>query len=240
MPFAFVHLHPGATGGNIGGSKVAPMPITDIAIRKVKPQSKAVRMFDGGGMYLEITPTGGKWWRLKYRIAGKEKRLSLGVYPEVSLAEARTRRDDARRMLRDGVDPSEARKSEKRQQQLNAGNSFAMIAREWIDHRSDKWEAITRTRILAQFEADVFPIIGATPIADLKARDVIAVAKTIEARGAGEMASRVLQRMRSVFRHAVITERLESNTMRDVKPEEVLRPPQTEHELPVAVGGGGE
>ncbi len=205
------------------------MPLSDSAVRSTKKRTRAFKKSDGHGMYLLVQPNGARYWRFKYRFAGKEKLFAIGVYPEVTLKEARAKCDEARRMLRDGIDPSDARKSQRRQKKLNAENSFESIAREWIDHRSEKWEEITRSRILAQFEADVFPMIGKTPIADLKARDVIAVAKAIEARGAGEMASRVLQRMRSVFRRAVVTERIESNPMLDVKPDEVLRPRQTEH-----------
>lgn len=205
------------------------MPLTDAALKKAKPGTKAIRKFDGAGLYIEIAPNGGKWWRFKYRFAGKEKRISLGVYPEISLKEARDKRDEARRSLREGIDPSEARQSERRQRQLNAGNSFAAIAREWIEHQSERWEPITRDRILAQFEADVFPALGSKPIAELKARDVIAAVKAIEARGAGEMAARALQRIRSVFRYAIVHERIETNPMLDVKLGEVLRPRQTQH-----------
>ncbi len=205
------------------------MPLSELKARSSTGRDRAYKISDERGMHLLVKPDGAKYWRLKYRFAGKEKLLAIGVYPEVTLKEAREKRDEARRMLRDGIDPSDEKQARKRLAKLESTNAFELIAREWIDHRSDKWEAVTRTRILAQFEADVFPVIGVTPIADLKARDVIAVAKAIEVRGAGEMAARVLQRMRSVFRHAVVTERIETNPMLDVKPEEVLRPRQTEH-----------
>ncbi len=107
------------------------MSLTAIAIQNAKIIDKAVRLFDGGGLYLELTPTGGKWWRLKYRFDGKEKRLSLGVYPEVSLRLARARRDDARKLLAEGIDPSENRKAQKSARADRAANSLEVVAREW-------------------------------------------------------------------------------------------------------------
>jgi len=111
---------------------VAPIPLTDIAIRNAKPGEKPVRLFDGGGMYLEISPPGGKWWRLKYRFDCKEKRLSLGVYPDVSLKDARDRRDASRKLLADGIDPSENRTAMKSARADKVANSFEMVAREWF------------------------------------------------------------------------------------------------------------
>jgi hypothetical protein len=112
--------------------EVAPMPLTDTAIRNAKPSEKPVKLFDGGGLYLEVSPTGGKWWRLKYRFDGKEKRLSLGVYPDVSLKDARDRRDASRKLLADGIDPSENRKAMKSARADRAANSFEVVAREWF------------------------------------------------------------------------------------------------------------
>lgn len=107
------------------------MPLTDTAIRNAKPSEKPVRLFDGGGLYIEVSPSGGKWWRLKYRFAGKEKRLSLGVYPEVGLKEARDRREDAKQLLADGVDPSVERRVQKVATVERAASSFEAVAREW-------------------------------------------------------------------------------------------------------------
>src|ERR1700719_169421 len=108
------------------------MPLTDTAIRNAKPSEKPVKLFDGGGLYLEVSPAGGKWWRLKYRIDGKEKRLSLGVYPDVSLKDARDRRDASRKLLADGIDPSENRKAMKSARADKAANSFEVVARGWL------------------------------------------------------------------------------------------------------------
>src|SRR5690348_6806314 len=117
------------------------MPLTDRAIKNVKASDRPVRLFDGGGMYLEIAPRGGKWWRLKYRFGGKEKRLSLGVYPDVSLADARDRRDAARKLLAAGKDPSAQRKAEKREAKGRADNSFEAVAREWYSKQEHIWVA---------------------------------------------------------------------------------------------------
>src|SRR5690349_13023241 len=128
------------------------MPLTDTEIRKAKPQQKPVRLFDAGGLYLEISPRGGKWWRQKYRFAGKEKRLSHGVYPDVSLKDARARRDEARRLLANGIDPSEHRKATKTMQVQRAASSFEAVAREWFAKFSPVWVASHSSRIIRHLE----------------------------------------------------------------------------------------
>ena len=115
------------------------MPLTDTAVRNAKPGDKARKLFDSGGLYLEVAPTGGKWWRLKYRFDGKEKRLSLGVYPDVSLKDARDRRDEARKLLANEIDPSENRKAKKAAKVERAANSFEVVAREWFAKHSTHW-----------------------------------------------------------------------------------------------------
>ena len=162
------------------------MPLTAIAIQKAKIGDKTVRLFDGGGLYLELTPTGGKWWRLKYRFDGKEKRLSLGVYPEVSLRLARTRRDDTRKLLAEGIDPSENRKAQKTARADRAANSVETVAREWYAKYSTTWVKNHGNRILRRLERDIFPWIGGRPIAEVTAPELLAVIRRIEARGALE------------------------------------------------------
>ena len=186
-------------------------------------------MFDAGGLYLEVAPAGGKWWRWKYRYGGKEKRLSLGVYPETPLKLARDRRDEARRLLATGVDPSAERQAAKLRTKGKAEHSFEAVARAWLTHQAGAWTERTRERIHSSLVADVFNEIGSRPIAELKARDVAAVVKAIEARGAGEMAGRVLQRIRSVFRHAVVHDIIDTNPTLDLKPAELLQPRRTTH-----------
>lgn len=191
------------------------MPLSDVAIRKAKPTDKTQRLFDGGGLYLEVSPAGGKWWRLKYRHGGKEKRLSLGTYPEVSLAEARGRRDAARKLLAADVDPAEHRKAEKAAGEARAGNSFEVVAREWLAKRD--WVDSYTVKVTAWLEKDVFPWLGSRPIAELTAPDFLKVGRRIEERGAIESAHRVLQNCGQIMRYAIATGRAERNPVADLK-----------------------
>lgn len=147
------------------------MSLTDTAIRNAKPgiaptgkaTSKPYKMGDAGGLYLEVSPNGGKWWRFKYRFGGKEKRLSLGVYPEVGLKDARQRRDEARRLVSAGVDPGEQRKADKRAEQIAASNSFESVARAWFDRYMAGRSESHRSRTLARLESDIFPLDWQAP-----------------------------------------------------------------------------
>jgi integrase len=192
------------------------------------------RHFDGGGLYVEVTPAGRKYFRMKYRFGGKEKLLALGVYPDVSLKEARARRDEARRALARGEDPGELRKAAKARAEHEARNTFRAVAEDWLTHQAASWADVTLERIRAGFEADVYPDLGARPMAGLKPRDVIEAVRKIEARGAGEQAARTLQRIRAVFRFAVVHERIEANPMLDLKPAELLKPRQVKHRAALA------
>lgn len=200
--------------------------LTDVKLRSLKKPGKHS---DGAGLYLEITPAGGRYWRLKYRFGGKENRLAFGVYPEVTLAEARQRTEEARRALRDGVDPSVEKRARKLEQQSKALNTFEAVARDWLEHAKAKWTPTTKAQILASLERGIFPSLGARPIADIKPGEVAAAVKAIEKRGAGETAGRVLQRMRAVFRFAAGNERLAVNPMAEIKAGEVLKPRQVTH-----------
>lgn len=203
------------------------MPLTAIAIQKAKVSDKTVRLFDGGGLYLELTPTGGKWWRLKYRFDGKEKRLSLGVYPEVSLRLARARRDDARKLLAEGIDPSENRKALKTAKADRAANSVEIIAREWYARYSTTWVKNHGNRILRRFERDIFPWIGGRPIAEITAPELLAVIRRIENRGAIETAHRALSNCGQVWRYAIATGRAERDLSADLRG--ALPPVKGEH-----------
>jgi len=183
------------------------MPLTDIAIRRAQPGIKSRKMFDGRGLYLEVAPRGGKWWRFKYRIGGKEKRLSLGVYPDVSLKEARQRCEDARRMLTRQIDPSEHRQALKAARAQEASNSFEAVAREWLTKHTPNWTPSHSSRIVSQLARDVFPWIGGKPVAAVTPSQLLAVARRVEQRGALETAHRVLQNCGQVFRYAVATGR---------------------------------
>jgi integrase len=183
------------------------MPLTSTAIRNAQPDEKPVKLFDERGLYLEVSPTGGKWWRLKYRFDGKEKRLSLGVYPDVGLKDARDRRDAARKLLADGIDPSENRKAQKSARAERAANSFEVVAREWFAKYSETWAASHRDRILRLFERDIFPWLGGQPIADITAPELLTVVRRIENRGALDTTHRALGNCGQVFRYAVATGR---------------------------------
>ena len=183
------------------------MPLTDIAIRTAKPTDKPYKLADGGGLYLEVYPTGGKLWRLKYRFGGKEKRLSLGSYSVVSLKEARERRDNAKRLLAGGIDPSIERKTQRAATVERAANSFEIVGREWFARYSPTWAESHATKIIRRLEADIFPWLGGRPIAEITAPEVLTVLRRIEGRGALDTAHRAHQNCGQIFRYAVATGR---------------------------------
>jgi integrase len=193
------------------------MSLTNTAITNAKPAKKPVKLFDGGGLYLEISPAGGKWWRLKYRYDGKEKRLSLGVYPEVSLKDARERRDQSRKLLANNIDPSQNRKAIKAAKLDSAGNSFEVIAREWFAKYSTAWSEAHKSKTLRRLELDVFPWLGAQPIIDITAPKLLSVIQRIEQRGALETAHRVLSNCGQIFRYAIATSRAERDPAADLR-----------------------
>ncbi len=203
------------------------MPLTDTAIRNAKPSAKPAKLYDGGGLYLEVSPAGGKWWRIKYRFDGKEKRLSLGVYPDVSLKDARERRDTTRKLLANGVDPSENRKVQKTAKQDRAANSFETVAREWYAKHAPNWAAHHGVRIIRRLERDIFPWIGGKPISDIAAPDILSVVRRIESRGALETAHRALSNCGQVFRYAVATGRAVRDPTGDLRG--ALPPVKAEH-----------
>ncbi|MBB1061864.1 tyrosine-type recombinase/integrase [Marilutibacter spongiae] len=165
--------------------------------------AKSGKLFDGGGLFLLSTDSGSRLWRMKYRHAGREKLLSFGAWPEVSLAEARKRRDEARTVIRDGGDPAAIKKARKRAERVAAANSFEAIAREWLAGQKRGMATATYAKALACFENDLFPWLGARPIAEIDAPELLATLKRIEARGAHESAHRAKQRAGQVFRYAV-------------------------------------
>ena len=201
------------------------MPLTDTAARSAKPgftpkgepTSRPYKLADAAGLYLEVQPHGGKYWRLKYRFGGKEKRLSLGVYPEVSLAKARERRQQARQQLADGIDPSGHRKAAKAAGVEHSSNSFEVVAREWFGRQQTMWNAQHAERIMARLERDVFPWIGSRPIAEVKPAELLGVLRRIEARGAIETAHRALGNCGQVFRYGVATGRCDRDPSPDLR-----------------------
>jgi len=167
------------------------MKLTDAAIKKAKPKTKPHKMADGGGLFLLVQPNGSKWWRYKYRFAGKEKLLSLGVYPDVSLKIAREDHGDARKLLANGSDPGAMKQTQKRQAKLSAANSFEVIAREFHAMKSPIWTVHHSTDWINTLEREAFPKIGHRPITEIEAPDVLDILRVIEARGAFEVRGRV-------------------------------------------------
>jgi integrase len=197
--------------------------LTNTAIRAVKPHTKPYKRSDGGGLYLLVAPTGSLWWRLKYRYEGREKLLSLGVYPHVSLLQARSQRDEAKKAIANGVDPSAKRRAEK----SATANTFEAIAREWLALQEEKLAPTTFVKAVRTLETLVFPYIGSRPIAQLGATDVLKVLKRIEGRGIHETAHRTRQRCSQVFRYAVQTERAARDVTSDLRG--ALSPVVSEH-----------
>lgn len=193
------------------------MPLTNVQVSKAKPAVKATRLFDGGGLYIEVSPKGGKYWRLKYRYGGKEKRLSLGVYPGVSLKEARLKRDEAKQLLARDLDPSEFRKAIKAQKLHSSENSFEAVAREWHQKYSQNQAASTSKRNLSRLERDIFPWLGAQPISEITAPELLITLRRIESRGALESAHRTLRLCGQIFRYAIATGRAERSIPSDLR-----------------------
>lgn len=203
------------------------MPLTELAIRKSKPADKPVKLSDEKGLFLLLTPSGGKWWRIKYRIAGREKLLSLGTYPEITLKDARERRDEIRKQLANGIDPSEHRKAKREASAERGENSLEVIARKWWQQQSSVWNHSHAHRILRRLERDIFPWLGQRPVADITPPELLSVIRRIETRGAIETAHRALQNCGQIYRYAVATGRSERDITADLKG--ALPPAQATH-----------
>ncbi len=203
------------------------MSLTDIAVRKALPREKPYKMGDAGGLFLLVQPSGGKLWRFKYRVDGKEKKLSIGAYPEVTLAAARLARDEARRLLHNGGDPSLEKQRAKSLAQFNYGTKFGDVAREFVDKRTrEGWSIATIQKanwLLEHFDGN----IGKFPVTEIRPIDVLAVLRRVEAKGNLETARRLLQLAGNVFRYAVATARLEADPTRDLRG--AITTPRTKH-----------
>jgi integrase len=193
------------------------LPLTNTKILNTKPGEKPKRMFDERGLYLEIAPAGGKWWRLKYRFEGKEKRLSLGTYPDVNLKDARDRRDEARKLLAQSVDPSANRKATRAASTDRAANSFEVVSREWYAKFSSEWAPNHKDRVIRLLERDIFPTIGGRPISEVKAPELLTVLRRIELRGALDTAHRARGTCGMVFRYAIATGRCDRDPSADLR-----------------------
>jgi integrase len=202
------------------------IPLSDIKIQKAKSKDKSVTLFDGGGLFLMVTPSGGKLWRFKYRFNGKEKKIAFGVYPEISLLDARKRRDEARSQIAHCIDPGIVRKAQK-QAKIEVNDTFEAIAREWFQKYLNTWTESHSKRLLRKLERDVFPYLGARPIKEIKAPELLAVLRRIESRGSLDTAHRVRTICSQVFRYAVATGRAERDPSSDLKG--AIPPPQEGH-----------
>ena len=199
------------------------MPLSDIKVKSLKAgikadgtaTSKPYRVTDERGLYIEVTPKGSKRWRFKYRFEGKEKLLSLGIYPDISLKQARERREDLRKHVANGIDPSELRKAEK--QSIGEQNSFEVVAREWHSKFSANWSESHSSRTLIRLEQNVFPWLGTKNINDITAPELLTTLRRVESRGALETAHRVNQICGQVFRYGIATGRAERDPAADLK-----------------------
>lgn len=192
------------------------MPLNDMQIRRAKPAAKAYTLGDGQGLSLLIEPNGSKSWRFRYRFAGKPKMISLGVYPTITLADARSRRDDARKLVAEGKNPSEVRKEQKIALQTESESAFEKIATEWHQMKSAKWSAGYASDIMEAFQNDIFPYVGTRPVGEIKPLELLNVLRKIEKRGALEKMRKVRQRCSEVFRYAIATGRAEFNPASDL------------------------
>jgi integrase len=199
----------------------------DITFRNAKPEAKAYKISDEKGLFMHVTPQGNKYWRLKYRFGGKEKLLALGVYDDVTLAKAREKRDEARKLLADGIDPSEHKKVMKQVAEERSANSFEVVAREWFVKYSSNWVKSHADKIMQRFVRDIFPWIGNKPITEVTPPVLLSVIRRIEERGSLETAHRALSNCGQVFRYAIATGRAERDSSQDLKG--ALPPVKTKH-----------
>lgn len=189
------------------------MALTELEIRAANAVEKPLKLFDGGGLYLLVTPGGGRLWRLKYRYEGKERGISLGVYPDVSLKRARICRDDARRMIAEGVEPSARRQADKNARAV----TFELVANEWLELQAKKLAPVTLSKARWMITEFVLPHIGSRPIHKITPGDVLAALRPIEARGKHETAHRTKQYVGQIFRYAVATSRAERDITADLR-----------------------
>jgi integrase len=202
------------------------VPLTDIQVKNIKPQGKKFSQFDGGGLFLLVTPTGGKLWRFKYRYDGRSKLLALGTYPEVTLADARTKRDEARKQVAKGIDPGAVRKTQK-QMMLQEKETFEAAALEWHRAFISTWTTRHAQTILSRLKHDLIPWLGSRPINEIKAPELLSVLRRAESRGALELAHRLRAISGQVFRYAVATGKAERDPSADLRG--ALPPPKVKH-----------
>ena len=207
------------------------MTLTDIAIRNLrgKPgegdKAKPYKVSDSGGLYILVQPDGSRYWRLAYRFSGKQKTLALGVYPSVTLLEARKKRDAAKEQIKQGIDPSHSRKLEKLAAQVAAANSFESVAREWHENQLERWTPEHAGRTIRRLERDAFSVIGARPIAEIEAPELLIMLRRVEARGALDIAKRIKEHCSQIFRYGVVTGRARRDPTLDLRGALKAAPP---------------
>lgn len=183
------------------------MALTDVQVRNAKPQEKPYKISDEKSMYLFVTPSGGKLWRLNYRFGGMRKTLAIGSYPEITLAEARDFRDQARKLLANDTDPSEVKRVEKQQREITSSNSFEAVARDWFDRHLSLKAETTKAKVTSRMERFVLPYIGKRPVSELTAPDILTVVRRVETHGSLDTAHRVQQEIGQILRYAIQTGR---------------------------------
>jgi hypothetical protein len=192
------------------------MRLSEIKVRKAAPREKPYKLSDGRGLHLLVTRNGAKYWRVQYRIGGKQKLLALGVYPDVSLEQARERREEARKLIANGRDPMEVKRERQRLAKVRSEDSFERIAREWHAQQQGRWTGGHASCVIQSLEKDIFPLIGAKPIHEITAPAILEALRRIERRNALDVASRVLQRVNAVYRYAISTGRISYNPAADL------------------------
>ncbi|MEE3652628.1 MULTISPECIES: tyrosine-type recombinase/integrase [unclassified Brenneria] len=203
------------------------MKLTARQVETAKPKDKPYKLTDGAGLYLLVNTNGSRYWRLKYRYAGKEKLLSIGTYPNISLADARTKRGEAKKLLANGGDPSEEKQVEKQAKIAAVNNSFKLIALEWHEHKRPNWSKGYAEDILEYLKKDIFPYLGKRPITDIKPKDMLDVLRKMEQRGVLDKLKKTRQACRQIFTYAIVSGRAEYNPVTDLAG--VLKAPKQKH-----------
>lgn len=193
------------------------LPLSDVQVRNAKPKDKLYKLQDGSGLYLLVTPSGGKLWRFDYRYADKRKTMALGKYPEQTLSEMRQRRDEVRKLVSNGVDPGEVKKAKKAATVAETENAFEVVAREWLNGRKAEWSEGHRETVMGRLNYDVFPVFGARQVGDIEAPELLEMLRRIEARGAVETAHRVRTVCSQIFRFAIATGRAKRDPAADLR-----------------------
>ncbi|EPL8095023.1 tyrosine-type recombinase/integrase [Morganella morganii] len=203
------------------------MALTDVKVRTAKPADKGYKLTDGEGMHLYVHSNGSKYWRLQYRFDGKQKTLALGVYPEISLADARQRRDEAKRQIANNIDPSEQKKLEKVERKSAVNNTFQAVTLEWHEYKKPNWSKGYAEDLMESFENDIFPDLGKRPIAEIKPLEVLSTLRKLEKRGVLDKLRKIRQACNQVFRYAIVTGKAEYNPASELA--SALTPPKAQH-----------